>query len=396
MTSVDASNASGRVLVVDDSQADLEMLERRLERAGYAAVGVSGGAAALELIGRERIDAILLDIIMPGLDGLQTLTRIRESHSPSELPVIMVTARDEPDDVAAALAAGANDYVTKPINFTIADARIHAQLARKRAEDKLRNALAAATHAAQDKTEFLAMMSHELRTPLNAIIGFADLIGARPDDRQRAEWAGHIRHSGEHLLELINNVIELARAGLGNVAVEPEPVDLVEHCRNVLALVMPLAGRNGNELVLECTPHIGTLITDRLKLKQCLINLLGNACKFTENGRVALIVRVDREAPETWIEFAVEDTGIGIAEEHRDRLFRVFSQAEASIARRFGGTGLGLARTARRIGLRGGRIDMRSTAGEGSVFSLFLPARDGLWHPAEPRRGADARETVHV
>jgi signal transduction histidine kinase len=387
---------TGRVLVVDDSPADLELLGRRLERSGYAAVIAESGAAALDVIGRERIDAVLLDIVMPGLDGMATLARIRESTTPSELPVIMVTGRHDAEDVAAALAAGANDYVTKPINFTIAEARIHAQLARKRAEDRLRHALVVANEAAQDKTEFLAMMSHELRTPLNAIIGFAELIAARPFDARCAEWAGDIRGSGDHLLQLINNVIELAKTGLGNAAVEQEPVELLQACRTALSLVVPSAGRNRNELVLDCPPDMGTLLTDGLKLRQCLINLLGNACKFTEDGRVALVVRPRRCEDDEWIEFAVEDTGIGIAEEHRNRLFRLFSQAEASIARRFGGTGLGLALTAELAALLGGRIEMRSTPGKGSVFSLFLPAGAERWRRAESRRETLAGDVVHA
>ena len=394
MTYAGPPQPSSRILVVDDSPADLKLLGRRLERAGYHPVTAQSGAAALDLIGRERIDAVLLDIVMPGLDGMKTLARIRANASPSELPVIMVTGKSDDEDIAAALAAGANDYVTKPVNFRVAEARINAQLARKHAEDRLRRALVLAKEAAQDKTEFLAMMSHELRTPLNAIIGFADLIKARPTDDRSPDWAADIRLSGEHLLQLINNVIELAKAGLGNATLQPETVDVLPSCRAALALVTPLAGKNHNELVLDCPSDIGTIVTDELKLRQCLINLLGNACKFTNGGRISLAVRMHGAGDEADVEFAVGDDGIGIAEEHQARLFRLFSQAEPSIARRFGGTGIGLAVTAELASLLGGRIELRSAAGEGSVFSLFLPAGSRAVDPATP--GLLAADEVHA
>jgi signal transduction histidine kinase len=248
---------------------------------------------------------------------------------------------------------------------------------------------------AAEKSRFLALFSHELRTPLNAIIGFADLVASRPEDGRCADWAGHIRLAGEHLLELVNNVIELARSG-GEVGVEPAPVDLVELCRSTLSLICPLAGSNRNELVLDCPPDIGLLVTDGLKLKQCLINLLGNACKFTADGRVALVVRVHSDPAPAWIELAVEDTGIGIADEHRARLARLFSEAGASIERRIGSGGIGLSLTAEMARLLGGRVDLRTAPGQGSVFSLFLPAHNGLWRPAASRRPAPPELAAHA
>jgi signal transduction histidine kinase len=365
----------GRILVVDDSPDDLALMERRLSRLGHSACAVGSGEAALEALERESFDAVLLDIVMPGLDGITTLQRIRARPSAADLPIIIVSGKDGGKDIAAALAAGANDYVTKPIDFAVAAARLEAQLARRRTAGHLRTALADAQAAVQDKSEFLATMSHELRTPLNAIIGFADLICARPADRSRIDWAESIRASGEHLLALVNNSIEMARSGL-DAAIQLEPIVIAEACRTAMTLVRPLGERNGNTLVMACDPECGVLVSDPLKLNQCLLNLLGNACKFTRDGTVTLTARLRREGASRFVEFAVADTGIGIATEHHHRLFHLFSQADESIGRRFGGNGVGLAVTARFATLLRGRVEFVSAAGEGSVFSLLLPAQE--------------------
>src|SRR5204863_3794310 len=225
--------------------------------------------------------------------------------------------------------------------------------------------------ASQHKSAFLANMSHELRTPLNAVIGYSEMLQEIAEDDgldQLLPDLAKIRDAGRHLLNLINDILDLSKIEAGKMDVYLEEVDLTALIAEVRAIVEPLAGNGGNrfEVIGESR---GTLYTDRTKLKQMLLNLLGNASKFTENGRIALELReVSGE-----LSFLVSDTGIGMNEEQLGRLIRAFSQADPSTTRRYGGTGLGLAITKHFSEMLGGRIAVESTPGKGSTFTIVLP-----------------------
>ncbi|WP_170984980.1 response regulator [Roseomonas sp. AR75] len=239
-------------------------------------------------------------------------------------------------------------------------------------------ALAAAKATAEDanlaKSQFIANMSHELRTPLSAVIGYAEML---EEDAEALEGGSDflddlrkISANARHLLSLINDVLDLSKIEAGRMEVQAEDFAVCPLVQDVAGTVEALAERRQNRLVVECDPDIGAAHSDVVKIRQCLFNLLGNAAKFTEGGTITLRAR----RAEHMLVFEVEDTGIGMTPEQLDKLFRRFSQADASTTRRFGGTGLGLAITKAFATMLGGEITVRSEAGKGSCFTLRMPA----------------------
>jgi len=248
--------------------------------------------------------------------------------------------------------------------------------------------------ASEHKSAFLASMSHELRTPLNAIIGYSEMLYETAQDEEQDEFLpdlAKIRDAGRHLLGLINDILDLSKIEAGKMDLYLEEVDLAGLVEEVRSIVEPLAAANANRLEIICPGTLGTLYTDRTKLKQSLLNLLSNAGKFTHEGRVQLEVRP--AAGE--ISFVVSDTGIGMTEEQQSRLFQAFSQAELSTTRQYGGTGLGLAITKHFCELLGGRITVESTSGRGSTFTITLPDRSRAAAAATPE-GAEHAALVMV
>jgi signal transduction histidine kinase/CheY-like chemotaxis protein len=230
--------------------------------------------------------------------------------------------------------------------------------------------------ASQHKSQFLASMSHELRTPLNAIIGLTEMMATnakRFGTEKALEPLNRVHRAGTHLLGLINQVLDLSKIEAGKLELSPESVSLSPLIDEVIGTARHLAEQNKNRLVVEAPDNLGTLTVDPMRLRQILLNLLSNACKFTKQGEVALRGRRVANGS-NWIEFAIADTGIGMTGEQMAKLFQEFTQAEASTAKRFGGTGLGLAITRKLARMMGGDVTVTSEHGKGSVFTVRLPA----------------------
>ncbi|MFN7928125.1 MAG: ATP-binding protein [Blastocatellia bacterium] len=235
----------------------------------------------------------------------------------------------------------------------------------------------AATHA---KSVFLANMSHELRTPLNAVIGYSEMLQEEAEDAGQQEFLPDLKKivaAGKHLLSLINNVLDLSKIEADKIELFVEEGEIATLVQEVVSVVQPLTQKNHNQLVVRCDADLGQLRADQTRLRQALVNLLSNACKFTENGVITLEVR--REATLSdgaggWVVFAVSDTGIGIGEEQLAKLFQPFAQADASTTRKYGGTGLGLTISRRFCQMMGGDIRVKSERGQGSTFTIKLPA----------------------
>ena len=259
---------------------------------------------------------------------------------------------------------------------------------RKRIQGHLVRAMRTAEGASRAKSVFLANMSHELRTPLNAIIGYSELLEEEALDADQQTCASDlrkIRTAGRHLLTLINDLLDLSKVEAGHMELHIEPVaigELIDEARNT---ANPLAATNGNQFRVEVEDRERTIYLDLTRFRQSLFNLLSNACKFTENGTVTLEVEPQRIDDCDWVDWHVRDTGIGIARDDQPKLFQAFSQVDASNTRQHGGTGLGLAISQRFCQMMGGEITVDSEPGQGSTFTIRLPADcrpDGEESPA--------------
>ena len=229
--------------------------------------------------------------------------------------------------------------------------------------------------ASQNKSQFVSAMSHELRTPLNAIIGLTDMLvtnAARFGTEKAQEPLQRVNRAGTHLLGLINQVLDLSKIEAGKLELNPQTVQLAPLINEVIGTAGQLAEQNKNRLVVEVQENLGALTVDAMRLRQILLNLLSNACKFTKAGEVKLAARKVSNGSNI-VEFTVADTGIGMTAEQQAKLFGEFSQADATTAQRFGGTGRGLAITRKLARMMGGDVTVASEPGKGSVFTLRLP-----------------------
>jgi signal transduction histidine kinase len=228
----------------------------------------------------------------------------------------------------------------------------------------------------ENKSQFIANVSHELRTPLNAIIGLTDMLvtnAARFGTEKAQEPLQRVNRAGTHLLGLINQVLDLSKIEAGKLELNPQTVQLTPLIDEVVGTARQLAEQNKNRLVVEAPADLGALTVDPMRLRQILLNLLSNACKFTKEGEVALQARRKLTDGRDWIELAVADTGIGLTAEQQAKLFQEFTQADSLTARRYGGTGLGLAITRKLACMMGGDVTVTSEPGKGSVFTVRLP-----------------------
>ncbi len=245
---------------------------------------------------------------------------------------------------------------------------------RKETERRLQQSEAVALAASQSKSEFLANMSHEIRTPMAAILGYADVLLGHLKDPDNRNCVLIMKRNGEHLLELINDILDLSRIEAGKLDVEPEPCPLPQLVADIQSLMQVRAGEKKVKFEVEFEGRVPReILTDATRLRQVLINLIGNAIKFTDEGEVRLKVKFVAEVNPPMVEFAIVDTGIGISPEQQQRLFKPFSQGDSSVTRQYGGSGLGLAISQRLVQMLDGTMELESEPGEGSTFYVRLP-----------------------
>ncbi|OGG45228.1 MAG: hypothetical protein A3F84_11060 [Candidatus Handelsmanbacteria bacterium RIFCSPLOWO2_12_FULL_64_10] len=394
-----------RILLVDDTEANLDVLCALLEVEGYRIAMAPNGEIALRIAGRVRPDLILLDVMMPDMDGFEVCRRLKQNEGTREIPVIFITAENLTKSVVTGFEVGGVDYITKPFHNeeVLARVRTHLQI------DRLTRHLEAANRQIQEATErksrFLASMSHELRTPMNAIIGFTSLVLRRGADQLSAQHRDNlvkVTESAHHLLNLINDILDLSKIEAGRMEVNPARFDVKGLIASCCEAVSPLV-RPGVTLRYEVSDEVGEAHTDKGRLQQILTNLLSNALKFTEKGevkvRVARPPTADRRPPpsipgppssvvgrpseDSFLEIAVSDTGVGIPADALGYIFEEFRQVAGSHQRQKG-TGLGLAITKGWTELLGGTISVESEVGKRSTFTVRIPMVYGKDDPAHP------------
>lgn len=391
-----------RILIVDDTPTNIEILLGMLEDS-YDTSFATSGRQALDLLAKtSNPDLILLDVMMPEMDGYEVCTALKSDPATCEIPVIFVTARTDSESEMRALSAGGVDFVHKPVNKSVLRARVGLHLELERRARKLRAAnveltrhrdhleelidervreLALARDEAESanraKSVFLTNIGHEFLTPLHQIMGLAYLARRDSQDERSRTRIDHLERASKRLHHLVNHLLTLSRAESERLALEIVDFDLQALCERVTGRFEESARSKGLELVHRIEAGVPPYLRgDAPHLEQILDALLSNALKFSEQGRIRLVVApIESREKAVKLRFAVEDQGIGLSPEVRENLFEPFRQGDGSMTRRHEGMGLGLALAKRLVSLMGGEIGVESTLGDGSVFwfSLRLP-----------------------
>ncbi len=368
MSNPTINNGAQRVLVIDDEAGLRDMLVFGLTDRGYFVIPAASGEEGVEKARHENFDLAVCDIMMPGKSGVEVLKEIKAIQP--DLEMIMATGYATLETAVESMKQGAFDYISKPYGLDQLCVIFDKALERRR----LRAQVGQLQELNRMKSEFLANMSHELRTPMNAIIGYTSLILDRTYGEITPKQESGLRRietNSRNLLQLINNILDLSKLNAGRMQLFKESFRLKEVTDEVLETMECLARERKLTLSAE-VPESVALETDKTKLKQVLINLIGNAIKFTHEGSVSIKTEM-LEAPAR-LRLYVQDTGIGVKEEDIPLLFEEFKQLDASPTREYGGTGLGLAICKKIVELMGGTIQVKSTLGIGSTFTVTLPA----------------------
>ncbi len=409
-----------KVLAIDDQEDNLISLEAIFKRfiPGCELLTANSGKNGIKTAQQEKPDIILLDIIMPGMDGYQVCRELKTHEETAIIPIMMLTAiKTDTQSIVKGLEAGADAFFSKPIDPVELSAQVNVLLRMKSTEDKLRDeqrmladlveertddlvqanrelkkeiirrketedklkiALEKAQEADRIKSNFLSSISHELRTPLNAIIGFSEIIDRDTSLDEIMEFKKIINHSGNHLLHLVEGIFDLTLLDSGAFIIQKDDFNLAslfEKIHNDIQEDKASLNRENIDISYSIQPGLSErpVFTDAARIEKILTILLSNALKFTEEGKVEYGASEETNGSGRTLRVWVRDTGIGISKKEQDKIFDKFRQADNSLSRRFGGLGIGLTIANKLAGLLGGKIELESEEGKGSVFTLSIP-----------------------
>ncbi len=375
---------SVKILLVDDRKENLFALSSLLEDMQLDLYTCTSGMEALNLMVDHDFALALVDVQMPEMSGFELAELIRGAEKTKHVPIIFITAAKEHSGFAfKGYESGAVDFLYKPIDTMVlkskvrifVDLEIQRRILKAKVQE-LEVAKAAAEKANLLKSAFLANMSHEIRTPLGVMVGFTEVLREEElSNDERTEYLDIMERNGKALVRLIDDILDLSKVEAGHMEIENISFSPQKILTDIFSLLQEKAQRRGIELNFESIEALPSEVTlDPTRLRQILINIVDNAIKFTERGHVLLNVKMDSQKTPARMIFSVQDTGIGLSPEQSSKLFQSFAQADSSVSRKYGGTGLGLVLSKKLAQLMDGDVYLaQSELGKGSEFQVVLP-----------------------
>ncbi len=363
---------NAKILVVDDIPENVKVIAHMLKGMGFAITFAKSGYEALEKLKSNPPNLVLLDISMPGMDGYEVCERIKNDPETEDIPVIFVTARDNPEDVVMGFEKGAVDYLTRPVNSAELKARVMTHLELKSSRDIIRQQNRELWELNASKDKFLSILAHDLKNPIAGLITISELTAkmySSLTDTERLNYIKEIHSSAERVLNILEDLLQWSRSQSGRIEYNPTEVNLGRVTAEALAAVEDTVLKK--ELSVENNiPGESLVFADRYMIATVIRNLLSNAVKFSyPGGKISLEARIN----ESHVSYKVTDSGIGIPEENMKRLFRIDGGLSTPGTEKEKGTGLGLILCREFVEKNKGTIRAESTPGKGTTFTFTLP-----------------------